>query len=652
MNRQEIIERLKGYEWKDIEFKRARTEVPKTAYQTVSAFANTEGGSLVFGIEEGAGGFEIIGVVEVDKLQNDFLTALRSGQKLSCVIVPEAELSADDGRAVLAFRIPEVRREDKPVYLNGDIRNTFVRRGACDERCTQLEIRRFLRDAGEQTYDSEALDLDPERCFDDESVSWYRAVYRNRRPGQDEELSNLEFLRRWGLVVEASERVTPTHAAVLLFGTDAAFRQTLPRPVVDMQWSYRAGPADSPDERWADRLTIENNLVKTWRALLDRYIQHAETPFAIDPDTLRRDDRPPDYIAFREAAINLLIHQDYADHNRTPIIVFSRDCTRFWNPGNAFVSGDELFEPGERHVRNPRIVGAFRRIGLSEQAGTGMWTIFGEWRRLGRVPPVMNNDKADNGFALKLLSEPLLSEEQLLFQTQLGVRLNEAEARAFALARRERRLCLRDVWAVTGLSGTKARAVLEHLVRQRLVTPLGGANATVFVVADHLADPPVATDGVHGEPEASGYEVVDRPGSRPPGSITDQAGAPTSRLGTDRPKTPSASLITDQVGMPTGESGVDQDRAFRSLSATQWRIANYCDVPRSMAAIMTELGMTHRSFFRQTHFDPLLRAGVIRMMHPDRPNHPKQAYVLTDAGVALTTRRHSGRADTDDDAAR
>ena len=93
-----------------------------------------------------------------------------------------------------------------------------------------------------------------------------------------------------------------------------------PRPVVDWQWSRGNWSEELAEERWADRLVVETNLVKTWRALIRRYLQRAEKPFSIDPGTLQRDGRPPDYIAFREGVINLLIHQDYADHTRKPAI--------------------------------------------------------------------------------------------------------------------------------------------------------------------------------------------------------------------------------------------------------------------------------------------------------------------------------------------
>ncbi|MXY42113.1 MAG: AAA family ATPase [Rhodospirillaceae bacterium] len=616
MEREELIERLKGYEWNDIEFKEAQRDVPRSAYETVSAFSNTEGGWLVFGIRDGVGGFEIVGVVEVDKVQNDFLGVLRSGQKLNRVIAAEEQLIEHDEKVLLVFHIPEARRQEKPVYLNRDITRSYLRRGARDERCTPAEIERLLRDAADERHDGRTVDLDPERCFDDASVDWYRKLFDDRNPDHDATHSHLEFLHHWGLVVEADGRLLPTRAAVLLFGAPPAFRQVLPRPVVDWQRHRGDWSEELADERWADRLVIETNLVTSWQTLLDRYMQHAEKPFSVDPETLRREDRPPDYIAFREAAINLLMHQDYADHARKPAIRFFDDRTIFWNPGDAFVSTDELFEPGERDVRNPRIVSAFRRIGLSEQAGTGIRAIFGNWRQLGQVPPVIDNDKARMAFQLILLKEVLLSEEQLLFQAGLGVRLDDAEAKAFAFACREGELRPRDVRAVTGLSGAQARTVLERLTVQRLVSPLEGAEAPVFVLADHLKERLGRTDQTG--------EQVD---ARPPDSVTQQIDA----AATD--------LVTEQVARPPKDLSTVQVEPLTELSALQWGILEFCDVPRRLTEIMSALGVANRGYFKKRHLDPLIRANVVAMTNLKNPRASNQRYVVTEAGARLKAGR-------------
>lgn len=616
MKREELIERLKGYEWNDIEFKMAQRGVPKTAYETVSAFSNTAGGWLVFGVKDRAGRFEIAGVLEVDKVQNDFLTGLRSGQRLNRVVTVDESLIEEDGKALLVFHVPEARREDKPIYLGRDIRKSFIRRGACDEQCTQAEIERFLRDAAQERYDGETVDLDVERCFHDESLRWYRKLFNDRNPGYDETLSHVEFLNHWGLVVEVGGRLMPTRAAILLFGAAPAFRQVLPRPVVDCRWNRGGWSEELADERWIDRLVIESNLVETWKMLVDRYFQRAEKPFSINAQTLQREDHPPDYIAFREAAINLLMHQDYADHTRKAAIQFFDDRVQLWNPGDAYASADELLEPGEREVRNPRIVAAFRRIGLSEQAGTGMRAIFRNWQRLGRVPPSINNDRSQKAFQLTLLKEELLSERQLLFQASLGVHLDEAEANAFALVCREGTVRLRDVRAVSGLSSTNAQAILYRLTVQGLISPLGDGEASMFEIAEHLKRRLGGTD--------PGDEKVD---SGQVGVVTDQVQPGHASLST-------VQAGSEQVGLSTAHAGL-----LTEMSHVQEKIIGICDTPRRLAEIMSTLKISNRGYFKKRHLDPLLAGGVLRMTHPNQPRHPNQAYVLTEVGVELKRRR-------------
>ena len=99
MTLDELKQRLDRYEWSDVEFKAARSDVPRDAYKTVSAFANTGGGHLVFGIEQNGKLFQIVGVADVDKVQNDFLSVLRGGQLLNRIVcVNESILDDADGR--------------------------------------------------------------------------------------------------------------------------------------------------------------------------------------------------------------------------------------------------------------------------------------------------------------------------------------------------------------------------------------------------------------------------------------------------------------------------------------------------------------------------------------------------------------------------
>ncbi len=600
MTRDELIHRLKKYEWSDIEFKEAARAAPRSSYETVSAFANTTGGWLVFGVRDHGGSFEIVGVIEVDKVQNEFLSTLRSGQKVNRAINVSEEVIETAGKTLLIFHIPESPRSEKPVYLDGDVRRSFIRRGGGDERCTTVEIERFLRDASDVRYDARPLEaMDAGEFFDPASMRWYRRAFDERNPGRDQTLSDLEFLHEWGFVVEHGARLIPTRAAVLVLGRPRHVRRILPRMVVDFQIIDSASDSWLPDQRWNDRIEIEENLIQAWLRLSERYMNHAERPFSVNATTLRRDDDPPDYISFREAAINLLLHQDYGDHGRKASIRIFRDGTLFWNPGDAFASTDELLDPTEKEVRNPSIVAAFRRIGLSEQAGTGVRAIFRNWQRLGHVPPVIDNDKEKKSFTLRLVREELLGEEQRLFQAQLGVRLDDAQARLFAFACRNGGASLTDAKAVTGRSGPEARKVLGTLVVQRLLQPLGEGQG--YGIAEHLTDR--------------------RLDSLQPGhSASDQVAAGSGSLVTDQPGRPGGNLVTPLL---------------TNLTDNQRKIIQLCEVARKQADLMRETGFTHRTFFRRTHLEPLIRARMIRMTHPEEPNHPDQAYVVTKAGGGL-----------------
>ncbi len=619
MDREELIERLKGYEWNDVEFKEARHAVPKDAYETVSAFANTDGGHLVFGVKEAGKDFEVVGVLSVDKVQGDFLTTLRQRDKISVVLDVEEELHRQGNADLLVFFVPEASRAEKPVYLNGDIRRSFVRRGGSDVRCSDNERDRFLIDATAERFDGRVVQCDPDTAFDSADVRWYRETYE-RRPGNRShaDLSDLDFLGEMGLLAQRDGRRTPTQAAVLLFGCNEAFRQLLPRPVVDCQ--RFTVPRDQADTgaRWMDRTVLDENLIRSWRALVDWYERFAEHPFRIDSATLQRDDTPPDYLAYRESLVNLLIHQDYSDHARKPEIRHYVDQTVFWNPGDAFATADDLLEPGEKELRNPRIVTAFRRIGLSENAGWGLRDVFRNWQQLGNVPPRITNDKGRKCFELVLLKEELLSERQRLFQAQLGVRLTDEQARAFAFICRDGKATLSQLKAVTGLSAAETVTVADRLVTQGLVEPTGAGES--HVLAKHLRE------------RLGGTGQAD-PG--PPDLVTDQVGPKQENLVTDQVDTPPTSLSTAQV------------EPLTELSATQRKIVEFCDIPRSLMEIKNALRVTSRRHLKKRHLDPLLRGGVLRMAHPDQPNHPRQAYLLTEAGVALKTRRMDGDAGPD-----
>lgn len=61
MTKNELIARLKDIEWDDFEVTKAAAELPKSIWESVSAFSNTSGGWIVLGVKQNGNKFEISG---------------------------------------------------------------------------------------------------------------------------------------------------------------------------------------------------------------------------------------------------------------------------------------------------------------------------------------------------------------------------------------------------------------------------------------------------------------------------------------------------------------------------------------------------------------------------------------------------------------
>ena len=148
MNEDTLYELLDGLEWKDLELKESKTKVPESAYESVSAFLNTEGGHIVLGVNDKK---EIIGVIDVDKIQNDFIGNLHNPERFGSPVTFEEYIKQHEDMNVLVFYIPEANRKDKPVYVKtkkqGNV--AFIRKGGGDYKCGKTELDRMITDAQE-----------------------------------------------------------------------------------------------------------------------------------------------------------------------------------------------------------------------------------------------------------------------------------------------------------------------------------------------------------------------------------------------------------------------------------------------------------------------------------------------------------------------
>lgn len=103
MDKTELIKKLEDIEWEDFEVKEAKLEIPKNAWDTVSAFSNTAGGWLIFGVSKKGKHYDILGVSNPEKIEQDFNTILRNGTKFNRKVTVKSKKYSFNGKTVLAF---------------------------------------------------------------------------------------------------------------------------------------------------------------------------------------------------------------------------------------------------------------------------------------------------------------------------------------------------------------------------------------------------------------------------------------------------------------------------------------------------------------------------------------------------------------------
>ena len=149
------FENLQKYRENDrIEAKEALGGLPESIWETYSAFANTEGGVILLGVEELPDkALHALDILDPQWLIEDFWNIIRNPAIVSVNILREehVQVHSVDGKRIIAITVPKADAWQKPVYIGGDIyRGSYRRCGEADLSCTREEIDAMLEEGREQ----------------------------------------------------------------------------------------------------------------------------------------------------------------------------------------------------------------------------------------------------------------------------------------------------------------------------------------------------------------------------------------------------------------------------------------------------------------------------------------------------------------------
>ena len=331
MTKEELIRRLKDIEWEDFEVKEAHSELPKNIWETVSAFSNTSGGWIILGIRQKGKGFEVTGVDNAEKLEQDFLSTLRS-QKFN------TRLSVGTGQYDISGK--------KVLLQSFGIRSEL----AIPETDTDM--------------------LNPDSLH---SYRNYLKTYNTL--SAYEGLNDPDFCRQLSICNKNGEL---TYAGLLMFGKGQEVLRHVPTFCMDYVEIPGRSVAEA-DTRYSYRAPEQENLWETYQVVIRRLLTLADRPFRLNRLGVAEDDGRQ-FEVMREAWVNMLMHTDHFSPLRSCVHVFT-DRIEFLNAGSFPIPPEKIYGTLYSSARNPTIAKLFRLAKLAENIGFGIDRLL-SWKQL------------------------------------------------------------------------------------------------------------------------------------------------------------------------------------------------------------------------------------------------------------------------------
>lgn len=369
---------LTSNETSTLEYKEALNELPKSFWETYSAFGNTSGGKVILGIKEikepkdDAHRWLIQGVKKPMKVKDSLITAQYDEFKVSTVLISNEDIEEKiiAGKMIIIVTIREAKDTEKPVYLKKDVHNVFVRVGTGDIKAKGETLKRLIRNSKNEldTYPIIGYDLSD---LDYATLQRYRIkVLENPKRENLRDVSDEEFLKQVSAMAKdrSNENQMELTAGGLLFLGDAsAIIQEFPYFQLDY-FDYRI-----KGSRWRKRISsVEDNLniYSFFQRVLQEIRSSIDNKFSLNDDMSRSSSSENMVEALREGLVNMLQHADYFENEHLVIKAYW-DYFEFSNPGKMKIPVDQFFTSGESRTRNPSISKMFVLSGYSERAGSG-----------------------------------------------------------------------------------------------------------------------------------------------------------------------------------------------------------------------------------------------------------------------------------------
>lgn len=355
--RTELLRLIRGGEDTYLELKVKLSNSDKIA-KGIVALANTDGGTMVFGVTDQ---LRIEGVKNPEEVQAELARICR--EEIYPPLLPLIDCIAfDNARLIVVLDVEGKRRP----YRTRDGR-FYLRVGAEKREISRAELSDWLNEIRPLNYENIPLQNVNETDFDDGLLWTFAGAFDDDALGKNIYQTE-EFLKRdLLLAIGAADEFMPTVAGVLLFGKSERIPELLPHSKITMM--RLAG--ENGNAQLIETSELSGNLLFLYESVL-RFI---ERYCDLSKDKPRKKNAEPEnsivqprsnyhLFAVREAVANAIVHRDLAIRDVPTRVLIYDNAIEIINPRrtNGFVP------PASRAIRygitqrlNPQIAAIFSK---------------------------------------------------------------------------------------------------------------------------------------------------------------------------------------------------------------------------------------------------------------------------------------------------
>ena len=384
-------------ESKNIEYKVTLPDKSEKYMKTIVAFANTQGGKLIVGVDDKT--HQIVGV------ENDVLFQLMDGianaVSDSCVpqIIPDIEPQTVDGKTVVVVSVEAGK--NRPYYLKskGKDNGTYIRvagtsRLAFPEKIKELEMEGARISWDELTCVGYPVSKDTTEklCQDIERF--------RKKAGMPDHSVNKEQLINWKILKQSEGQLLATNAYALLTSDYFSFSKT--------QCAVFKGTDRAV---FLDKRELKGPIYTQIEEAVDFVLRNIRLGATIDGLVRKeRYELPPE--AIREMIINAHCHRNLLDESCIQVAIYD-DRLEVTSPGGLYngLTYEEVMN-GHSKIRNKGIANIFSQMGLVEAWGSGIKRILNAAEEYGLPKPRFQ--EFDNMFRVELFRNlfPMMEESR------------------------------------------------------------------------------------------------------------------------------------------------------------------------------------------------------------------------------------------------